>query len=251
MRCNAILHYESPCAGIILATCTNKVARDCPRTCRRLNAGARVGFSRLCGECCCVVLLRVLEVCTFLTRCIRHIRGANAGMVESKAALNEIYASGIDCDSDGQNDADDAKKSNRSAPAVVSVAEHDCPQAEGLHSSIRRAMAIALNFSHRKTMPQGSCATAPIIEGCRVRVKVTRCIMSKAQMQCGISSSLYFIINTIIVTTIIIIIIVNSNIVIVRFLLLVLLMVFYCYSSRQPARKSLISSHRTSRPAPS
>jgi hypothetical protein len=141
------------------------------------------GFSRLCGECCCVVLLRVLEVFTFLTRCIRHIRGANAGMVESKAALNEIYASGIDCDSDSQNDTDDAKKSNQSASAsktsssqsslaVASVAEHDCPQAEGLHSSIRRAMAIALNFSHQKTMLQGSCATAPIIEGCRVRVKV-------------------------------------------------------------------------------
>jgi hypothetical protein len=129
-------------------------------------------------------------------QCFRYHRGAAAGMLSSKSALNAIFESGVDYKCDGNADADDTKttkhsvsdsktaatslSSSPSSSTAAASAEQECAQAraEGLHSSIHRAIAVTRSFSRHKIshkqIPLQSCAAALIVEGCRVRVKVSK-----------------------------------------------------------------------------
>lgn len=131
-----------------------------------------------------------------LMQCCRYHRGAAAGMLSSKDALNAIFESGVDYNCDGNSDADDAKTTKHSvshsktaatssspspsSSTAAALAEQECAQAraEGLHSSIHRAIAVTRSFSKHKIshkqIPLQTCASAAlIVEGCRVRVKVS------------------------------------------------------------------------------
>ena len=138
-----------------------------------------------------------------LTLCIRYRRAAAAGMVESQTALREIAErsshAGNDDDSVDRktktgaggsaakaSKASSSSSSSPSSAAAVSVptaaaaaqADQECAHApaEGLHSSIHRAVAITRIFSQRKqNAPLRNSFHIPIVEGSRVRVKVTCC----------------------------------------------------------------------------
>ena len=168
-------------AGTRSGTFTNEVEERLQMQ-QRLPAGTRPLFFRFCERCSCDN--RVLNACSrALMRCARYARAAAAGMLKSKEELDRIHASR--CNSEYDDDAGHATKSTKCSsspqPSTPSIAaapskpDYAPARAEGLHSNVERAIAIAKSFA------RNTCANfflhhnpteAVVDEGCRVRVQV-------------------------------------------------------------------------------
>ena len=177
-------------AGTRSGTFTNEV-EECLQIQQRLPAGTRPLLcreqknTRICKRRGCDV--RVCNACFAMTHCDRYARAAaakNAGITKSKKDLDKIHASR--CSSNCDDGAGHAKKSPKcsfspqsltpsSVAAAPSESDYAPARAEGLHSSIHRAIAIAKCFArstrHTNVLLHNS-SEAVLAEGCRVRVKV-------------------------------------------------------------------------------
>jgi hypothetical protein len=122
-----------------------------------------------------------------LTHRDRYARAAaakNAEITKSKKELDKIHASRCspNCDDDAGNAKQTPKCSfspQSSTPSWVAVAPSESDyapaRAEGLHSSVHRAITIAKCFArstHHKNSLQHNSPEVVMAEGCRVRVKV-------------------------------------------------------------------------------
>jgi hypothetical protein len=129
------------------------------------------------------------NACIAFTHCDRYARAAaaknaDAEFTKSKKDLDKIHASR--CSSNCEDDAGNAKQnpkfsfsSQSATPSSVAAAPSESDfapvRAEGLHSSIVRATAIAKCFARSTRHKNSLQHTSPevvLAEGCRVRVKV-------------------------------------------------------------------------------
>jgi hypothetical protein len=131
-----------------------------------------------------ILFARVRNACSVLMRCARYARAAAAGMLKSKEELDIIHASR--CNSKCDDDAGHAKETTKfsyspqsstppSTAAAPSESDYAPARAEGLHSSVERAIAIAKCFArntHLRNNFHHNSTEAVVGEGCRVRVKV-------------------------------------------------------------------------------
>jgi hypothetical protein len=114
----------------------------------------------------------------------RYARAAAAGMLKSKGKLDIIHASR--CNSKCDNDAGHSKKTTKNSssaqsltPSSIAAAplepDYAPVRAEGLHSNVDRAIAIAKRFARNTRLNEilhHNSTEAVVEEGCRVRVKV-------------------------------------------------------------------------------
>lgn len=161
--------YSRGCT-LVRARCFVALRDEC-RICKRRSVAVRV-----CNNACFA-----------FTHCDRYARAAaakNAEITKSKKDLDKIHASR--CSSNCDDDAGNAKQSPKfsfspqsATPSSVAAAPSESDfapaRAEGLHSSIDRAITIAKCFARSTRHKNSLQHTSPevvLAEGCRVRVKV-------------------------------------------------------------------------------